>query len=41
MIRDHQGLVLDKFNGLWNRGDIDTTPRDHFSDCNNIDYIAK
>ena len=41
MIRDHQGLVLDKFNGLWNRGDIDTTPRDHFSDCNNIDYIAQ
>ena len=40
-VRDHQGVVLDKFNGLWNRGDRDTTPRDHFSDCNNIDYIAQ
>jgi hypothetical protein len=41
MIRNHQGIVLDKFNGLWDRGDKDTTPRDHFSDCNNIDYIAQ
>jgi len=41
MIRDHQGVVLDRFNGLWSRGDKDTTPRDHFSDCNNIDYLAQ
>ncbi len=40
-VRDHQGIVLDKFNGLWKRGDIDTTPQDHFSDCNNIDYLAQ
>src|SRR6266853_789885 len=40
-IRDHSGLPLEKFNGLWKRGDVDTTPRDHFSDCNNIDYIAQ
>jgi len=40
-VRDHSGLPLEKFNGLWKRGDVDTTPRDHFSDCNNIDYIAQ
>lgn len=38
-VRDHVGLVLDKFNGLWSREDPDTTPLDHFSDCNNIRYI--
>src|SRR5574340_280964 len=40
-VRDHQGLVLSSFNGLWSRGDKDTTPKDHFSDCNNIEYIAQ
>ena len=40
-IRDHQGIPLDKFNGLWNRGDIDTTPFDHFSECNNVDFVAE
>ena len=40
-VRDHQGIALDQFNGLWARGDKDTTPKDHFSDCNNIDYIAQ
>jgi hypothetical protein len=37
-VRDHLGLVLDKFNGLWNRGDVDATPIDHFSDCLNIKF---
>src|SRR5712664_2461375 len=39
--RDHQGLPLEHFNGLWNRGDIDTVPQDHFSDCNNISFVAQ
>src|SRR5205823_9754828 len=39
-VRDHTGIVLDKFNGLYNRGNIDETPSDHFSDCLNVDYIA-
>lgn len=38
-VRDHKGIVIDKFNGLWEKGDSDTSPRDHFSDCNNIEYI--
>src|SRR5678815_274518 len=39
-MRDHQPLTLDKFNGLWNQGDIEDTPMDHFSDCNNIKYVG-
>lgn len=41
MVRDHTGITIDKFNGLWAKGDKDSTPKDHFSDCNNIDYIAQ
>jgi hypothetical protein len=39
-IRDHQGIVLERFNGLYQRGDLDTTPLDHFADCNNIKLIG-
>ncbi len=37
-VRDHQGIPLTDLKGLWDRGDKDTTPSDHFSDCNNIDF---
>lgn len=40
-VRDHQGIPLNKFEGLWSRGDIDSTPKDHFSDCNNVKYSAQ
>src|SRR6185295_1923121 len=36
--RDHQPITIDEFNGLWNRGDADNTPLDHFQDCNNVKY---
>lgn len=39
-IRDHQGITLERFNGLYQRGDLDTTPLDHFADCNNIKLIG-
>ena len=39
-VRDHQGITLAAFNGLWQRGDVDTVPIDHFSDCLNIDFIG-
>lgn len=39
-LRDHQPVVLDKFNGLWARDDYDNTPIDHFQDCDNIDYLG-
>lgn len=39
-MRDHQGIVINKFNGLWKRGSVDEVQLDHFTDCNNIRYIA-
>lgn len=39
MLRDHIPIVIEEFNGLWKRGDVDSCPIDHFSDCNNIKYI--
>lgn len=39
MIRDHEPIVIEDFNGLWRRGDEDSCPIDHFSDCNNIQFI--
>lgn len=38
-MRDHSPITVDEFNGLWRRGDADSTPLDHFSDCNNLRYI--
>lgn len=37
-LRDHEPVTIDSFNGLWDRGDIESTPLDHFSDCNNIHF---
>src|SRR5215471_10808150 len=37
--RDHTPVLIEEFNGLWKRGDDESTPVDHFSDCNNIKYI--
>lgn len=39
-LRDHEPIVIDTFNGLWDRGDADNTPLDHFQDCENIKYIG-
>jgi hypothetical protein len=40
VLKDHPGIVLDQFNGLWQRGDPDDTPLDHFADSQNIKYIG-
>lgn len=39
-MRDHQPITIDKFNGLWSRGNIEETPLDHFSGCNNLQYVG-
>lgn len=39
-MRDHQPIILDKFNGLWDRGDPENTPMDHFSDANNLRFFG-
>lgn len=38
-MRDHSPITLDEFNGLWDRGDNDTTPLDHFTEATNIQYF--
>ena len=40
MLRDHSPIVIDKFNGLWQRGDVDNTPLDHWADCENVQLIG-
>lgn len=37
-MRGHQPVTIEEFNGLWKRGDADSCPPDHFSDCNNLRY---
>ena len=39
MYRDHEPIVIEEFNGLFDRGDPDTCPLDHFVDCENIQYV--
>ncbi len=39
-MRDHQPITLSQFNGLWKRGEIEETPPDHFSDCENIKFLG-
>lgn len=39
-LRGHKPVIIDKFNGLWDKDDPDNTPIDHFSACENIRYIG-
>lgn len=36
---DHNPIVIEDFNGLFSRGGFDSVPPDHFSNCNNINYV--
>lgn len=36
--RDHSPNPINSYNGLFRRGDVDSCPRDHFSNCDNIDF---
>lgn len=37
-MRDHIPQPITNFNGLWARGDFDSCPPDHFTDCANVVY---
>jgi len=37
-MRSHEPVVIDEFNGLWNRGDKENAPMDHFTDCDNVKF---
>lgn len=39
-MRDHQPIVMEQFNGLYQRGSADSCPPDHFSDCENLRFIG-
>lgn len=39
-MREHNPITLEKFNGLYARGDVEETPLDHFSECNNIRFVG-
>lgn len=36
---DHQSIPIDRFLGLYDRGDASTAPLTHFTDCSNLRYI--
>src|SRR6266478_1574549 len=38
-MRDHSAITIEEFNGLFIRGDYDSVPQDHFTDCDNIQFI--
>jgi len=38
-MRDHNSILLEEFNGLWRNGDAEVCPIDHFTDCENIQFI--
>lgn len=37
-VRDHEPILIEDFMGLWRRGDPESTPMDHFVDCDNLMY---
>ncbi len=38
MARDHNPVVIDQFNGLWERGGKESVPQDHFASCSDLMY---
>ena len=40
-VRDHSPLPLGPFKGLWQRGDPENCPLDHFDEANNITRLGK
>lgn len=38
-LRDHEPIVIEDFNGWWDRGDDESAPSDHFTQADNIQYF--
>ena len=38
-VRDHEPIVIEEFNGWWDRGDDESCPSDHFTKADNIQYF--
>jgi hypothetical protein len=39
-VRDHEPIVINQFNGLWDSGNVKEVPRDHFSDVQNLRFVG-
>lgn len=39
-MREHDPIRLESFNGLYNRGVLIDAPMDHFTDCNNLQFLG-
>jgi len=39
-VRDHEPITLENLKGLWQRGDPENVPLDHFEDCRNIKFVG-
>lgn len=39
-LRAHEPIILSNFNGLWQQGDVEEVPEDHFTDCRNLQFVA-
>jgi hypothetical protein len=37
--REHEPVVIESFNGLWDRGDAESCPLDHFTQADNIQFF--
>lgn len=35
-LRSHAPVLFEKFKGLWDRGDVENVPQDHFTECTNL-----
>ena len=38
-VRDHEPIVIEQFEGLWDRGDDESAPSDHFIVADNVQYF--
>lgn len=39
-MRDHEPVVIESFKGLYQQGDPEEVPLDHFTDCENIQFVG-
>jgi hypothetical protein len=38
-LRDHEPIVIEQFEGWWDRGDAESAPSDHFIQADNVQYF--
>ena len=39
-MRGHEPFVIESFSGLWDRGDAESVPADHFNQADNIQFVS-